>query len=64
MAVRTPCQTSGAQFHIGIGPRAVSASVDLPFDLNLTEMQAATLDANVHNALEMALAPLFVGKSA
>jgi hypothetical protein len=59
LAVPTRCQTPDAIFHITVGKRSVSAVVDLPHALDLTEEAAAILEANVHNALELALAPHF-----
>lgn len=59
MAVPTRCQTPDAVFRIAISDRAISAAVELAFRLNLTEDAAALLEANIHNALELALAPLF-----
>lgn len=55
----TRCQTPDAVFHIKIGDREVSVAVDLPFPLGLTEEEAAILEANVHNAFELVLAPYF-----
>lgn len=55
----TRCQTPGAVFHIAISERSVSAIVDLPCALDLTEEGAAILEANIHNAMELALAPYF-----
>jgi hypothetical protein len=40
----------------------VSCEVKLPFDLVLTEDEAAILEANLHNATEMVLARYFVTK--
>jgi hypothetical protein len=57
MAVETPCQTPGAQFHTAISNRRIAVSVDLPGPLRLSAAQAAVLDANLHNALELVLAP-------
>ncbi len=59
MAIATPCQTSGAQFHTNISQNSVTARVELPFDLVLTEDQAVMLEANIHNAFEMVLTPHF-----
>ena len=49
------CKTPGAQFHIRIGPRVVSCKVDIPFDLNLTRLEAKTLEDRIHDALEEVL---------
>lgn len=59
MATETPCQTPGAQFHTGISGRQITVWIELPEALDLTEQQAQTLDANLHNALELVLAPYF-----
>lgn len=59
-ANKTPCQTSGAQFHVKVEGKAVSISVDLPMDLELTEAEAKVLETNMHNAMELVLAPYFV----
>jgi hypothetical protein len=55
----TQCQTPAAVFHIAISDRSVSAVVDLPHSLDLSDDAATLLEANVHNALELALAPYF-----
>jgi N12 class adenine-specific DNA methylase len=60
-AMKTKCQTSGAQFHIHTGPREVDCRVTMPFDLGLDEKEASLLEANLHNALELVLARYFVG---
>ena len=60
MAVSTPCQTSGAQFHIKITETGIAATVDFNRVIHLTEEQAEALDGTLHNVLELALAPLFV----
>ena len=59
MAVETECQTSGAIFHVEINPREVICAVSLPFDLELSEYEAAILEANIHNAMELVLARYF-----
>lgn len=59
MANATPCQTSGAQFHTVINERHVNIWVDLPFPLNLSEEEATTLETNMHNVMELVLAPYF-----
>ncbi len=59
MAVKTICQTPGAVFHTTINKKTVSCTVDLPTPLNLTESQAQLLDSNIHNAMELVLAPYF-----
>ncbi len=59
MAIATECQTSGAVFHTEISERKVACTVDLPFDLVLTEQEATVLDANLHNAVELVLVSYF-----
>lgn len=59
MAMETPCQTSGAQFHIRIQKRTVAVKVDLPMNLLLDEDEAQVLEANLHNAMELVLARYF-----
>jgi len=59
MAQETPCQTPGATYHILIEDQAITVGVDLPQPLSLSEDQARLLEANLHNAVELALAPLF-----
>jgi hypothetical protein len=60
MAEKTKCQTPGAVFHSSIQDYSVSCRVDLPIKLSLSNEQAKVLDANIHNALELVLAPYFI----
>lgn len=61
MATETPCQTPGAQFHIRIEDDLIDVLVDLPFEFtNMSEQEAEILEANLHNAVELVLAPYFV----
>lgn len=64
MAEPTACQTPGATFNTWVDPLTVMVSVDLPFALALSEEQAKILEANMHNAVELVLAPYFVGRTA
>ena len=64
MANPTACQTPGAQFHTRISPAEVSCTVTLPRPLDLTEQQAAELDTNMHNAMELVLARYFPNSAA
>lgn len=57
MALKTKCQTPGAQFHTSIKEHSVGVTVDLPNDVHVDD--PAQTEANVHNAMELALAPLF-----
>jgi hypothetical protein len=59
MAIKTPCQTPGAVFHTKISLKKIESSIDLPNELPLTKEEAKVLEANIHNAMEMALAPYF-----
>lgn len=59
-ANKTPCQTSGAQFHTQVEGKQVSITVDLPMELDLTVAEAKILETNMHNAMELVLAPYFV----
>jgi hypothetical protein len=59
MAVATPCQTNGAQFHVSITETGITATVDFSRVIPLTEDEAEALDGTLHNVLELALAPLF-----
>lgn len=60
MALMTPCTTPGAHFDTHITPTTIELLVGLPFVLSLTGEEAATLEYTIHNAMELALAPLFV----
>lgn len=60
MAMETPCQTPGSQFHTYVHDNIVEITVNLPMDLNLTEEEAELLEANMHNAMELVLARYFV----
>lgn len=61
------CLTPGAVFHTHIHDRPrpkareISILVDLPTSVPaISEAQAVALDGRIHDALEQALAPLFV----
>ena len=66
MAQETPCQTSGAEYDTYVHEREYSTSVgvdvQIPWLLGLAEEDADILLKNIHNAMELVLAPLFVGK--
>jgi len=64
MAQETTCQTPGTEYgthisHTLDGKTVVSVSVLLPMRLKLTQERAALLEANMHNAMELVLAPYF-----
>jgi hypothetical protein len=58
-AVKTECQTPDAIFKIEIKDVKVSVEVELPMSLDLTEEEAKLLESNIHNAMELVLAPYF-----
>lgn len=64
MALVTECQTPGAnvvtRIHKIDDTTVVSVAFDLPFRLELTEEQADQLERNMHNAMELVLAPFFM----
>ena len=62
MALKTACQTPGAQYTTIIKGDKIQVQVELPFRNSLTEEQAVLLEANMHNAMELCLAPLFNNK--
>ncbi len=59
-AVKTKCQTPDAQFNIEISDKSVSVKVELPMELDLSESEAKLLESNIHNAMELVLAPYFI----
>lgn len=63
MALPTRCQTPGAEFFTSIGKTFIEIAVELPFDLALDQLQAEELDTNLHNAVELVLAPYFRNRS-
>lgn len=62
MAQRTECQTPGARFHTRITGTSVEVSVDLPRQLDLDASKARLLERNLHNAVELVLAPYFAAR--
>lgn len=60
MAIETKCQTPDAQYETKITGSTVLVLISLPIELDLTEDQASLLEANLHNAVELVLAPLFI----
>jgi hypothetical protein len=62
MAAKTKCLTRGAIFHISIQENEVSATVDLPFKLDITEDEAEILENLIHNQLELVLRVYFEGR--
>jgi hypothetical protein len=60
LAVPTPCQTPGAIFHVHVTDGEIAIRVEVP--LSFSEAEAELLDANLHNAIELVLAPFFKEK--
>jgi hypothetical protein len=60
MAIATRCSTPGATYSTTISGDTVMMVVHLPRELDLTEKEAGHLEDTLHNALEMALAPVFI----
>lgn len=58
-AVRTECQTDGAVYKMDISEDNITAVVNLPFELQLDKDEAKLLESNIHNALELVMAPYF-----
>jgi len=58
-AVKTKCQTEGAIYQTDISEKNVSINVKIPFNLDLDKNEAKLLEDNLHNALELVLAPYF-----
>ena len=55
----TACLTSGAYFDTNISSRSVSISVDMPFELNISEAEAIELETLLHNAVELVMSRYF-----
>lgn len=51
----TKCLTSGAQFHTSIEPSRVSIVVDVPFDLEIDEVESEEMETLLHNSVELVL---------
>jgi hypothetical protein len=60
MAIKTPCQTSGAVFITEISDGRVSVTVELGRKLLLDKEGAELLEANLHNAIELVLARYYL----
>ena len=58
-AVETECQTPQANYSIETSDNKVMVEVSLPMDLDLTEEEAELLESNIHNMMELVLAPYF-----
>lgn len=59
MAIETECQTNGAVFHTEISDRSISVKVDFGRTIYLTQEEAELLESNLHNAVELVLAPYY-----
>ena len=59
MALKTRCSTPGAIYSTTITDSTIEVKVDLARTFNLSEDEAKQLERNLHNAVELALAPLF-----
>jgi len=60
MANSTKCLTDGAIYKTAITNMRVSATVELPFVLEITESEAKILESLIHNQLETILRPYFI----
>lgn len=58
-ALKTKCQTEGAIYQTDISEKNISINIKIPFKLELDESEAKLLEANIHNVLELVLAPYF-----
>lgn len=58
-SIETECQTPGSVYNIDIRDNSVSIKVDLPMELTLSAEDAVTLEANLHNAVELVLNKYF-----
>jgi hypothetical protein len=59
MAIKTKCQTPGAIYRTIVGSKIIEIKVEVPFVINLDLEEVELLEANLHNAVELALAPIF-----
>ena len=60
MAQETKCLTPETIFHTTISDRNVSVKVELPFKLDISEEEAATLERLLHNSIEIVLSRYFI----
>lgn len=58
-AIETPCQTPEVNYNTTINDHEIGVTAEMPMDVDLDAQQADTLDRNLHNMMEMVLAPLF-----
>ena len=60
MAEATECQTPGAMYSTRVSGLGVEVRVQFPRHIEIEEEHAELIEANLHNAVELVLAPLFV----
>ena len=53
------CQTPGAIFRTSVSPEYVECRVELPPGIALSQEDATALDARIHDAMALALVPLW-----
>ncbi len=58
-AIKTKCQTEGAVYKTDISKNDINIKIEIPFELKLDEDEAKLLENNIHNVLELVLAPHF-----
>lgn len=66
MAQETKCQTPGAVYNTAIHDTCgttISIDVITAKHFDLSEEEAELLEANIHNALELVLAPYYIQRS-
>lgn len=62
MAIETPCQTPGCEFSTIVDKYGILVRVSFPETIELSPAQADLIEKNLHNAVELVLAPYFKGK--
>jgi hypothetical protein len=60
MAQKTNCMTPGTIYSTHISPTSIVLKVDFPQHFVLYEEEVKQLEKNLHNAVELVLAPMFV----
>jgi len=63
VAQETKCLTPETIFHTTISDRNVSVKVELPFKLDISEEEAATLERLLHNSIEVVLSRYFISNN-
>lgn len=59
MAIGTKCQTPGAQYHTHVHEDGAVVSVHFGQEFDISKEEAILLEKNIHNAMELVLAPLY-----